>query len=100
MSEANEAGVLKTDATRARVATSTFFENQLGENGETARLLSTKQAASYLGFSEQALRLKTFRREIPFLKVGARVFFTKELLESWLSSCVVLPKGDSRSHSS
>ncbi len=65
-----------------------FFENQR-KNGENAkRLLTAKEAADYLGgrFTEQAIRLKKFRGEIPHFQIGADVYFTRETLEVWLQS--------------
>lgn len=47
-------------------------------------LLTYTQAAALLGYTETYLRAKVMNREVPFLKIGHRVFFRRSMLEAWL----------------
>ncbi|OHC26290.1 MAG: excisionase [Pseudomonadales bacterium RIFCSPLOWO2_12_59_9] len=52
---------------------------------------SHKTAAEYLGITENTLNVWrcTKRYPIPFIKVGARVFYWKKDLDAWLESRTV-----------
>jgi len=46
--------------------------------------LTKEEAAPHLGITPEALYKRTQRREVPFYKVGRRIFFDlDELLECW-----------------
>ena len=42
------------------------------------QLLSIKEAASLLSFSPYTLRIWTFQRRIPFIRLGRRIAFRKQ----------------------
>jgi excisionase family DNA binding protein len=48
------------------------------------RLLSQREAATYLGISYWTLRDLVFRRELPFVKIGRRVLVDRLDLEAYL----------------
>ena len=54
---------------------------------ETHGLMEAEEAAQELGWTVPALRARVYRREIPFIRVGRRVYFSKPQLERWLLSC-------------
>lgn len=47
-------------------------------------LLNVKDAAIYLGRSEQALQHLIFQREIPVVRVGRRVHLDRRDLDAWI----------------
>ena len=47
-------------------------------------LLSVKEAAVYLGRSEQAVQHLVFEKELPVVRVGRRVHLDKKDLDSWI----------------
>jgi len=47
-------------------------------------LLTVKDAALYLGRSEQSMQHLIFRRELPVVRVGRRVHLHKEDLDRWI----------------
>lgn len=47
-------------------------------------LLTVKQAAVYLGRSEQAVQHLIFQKEIPVVRVGRRVHLDRRDLEVWI----------------
>lgn len=49
-----------------------------------AGLMSIPEAAIYLGKSESALRGGYKKWEIPYMKLGGQVVFSRELLDEWL----------------
>lgn len=59
--------------------------------GELARpqeimpaLLTVKQAAVYLGRSEQSVQHLIFQRELPVVRVGRRVHLDRHDLDAWI----------------
>lgn len=48
------------------------------------RELTTPEAAAFLGVTEQALRMKVRRRQVPFEREGRRLIFTTRTLEQHL----------------
>jgi len=52
--------------------------------GGHARLMSTKEAARYLGRSVSSLQHLRFRNEIPYVKRGRRIHYDREALDSWI----------------
>jgi len=48
-------------------------------------LWTAREVARYLGCSEQTIRDKTYRRNIPFVRIpGGGVRFRKEQIDQWL----------------
>ncbi|MBV9761910.1 MAG: helix-turn-helix domain-containing protein [Acidobacteriaceae bacterium] len=47
-------------------------------------LLTVKQAAVYLGRSEQAVQHLIFQRELPVVRVGRRVHLDRRDLDKWI----------------
>lgn len=47
-------------------------------------LLTVKQAAVYLGRSEQSVQHLIFQREVPVVRVGRRVHLDRRDLDSWI----------------
>ena len=47
-------------------------------------LLNVKEAAIYLGRSEQAVQHLIFERELPVVRVGRRVHLDRRDLDSWI----------------
>jgi len=50
-----------------------------------SRLLSQKDAATYLGISYWTIRDLVFRREIPFVKIGRRILVDQIDLDAYIS---------------
>ena len=50
------------------------------------RLLTVDDAAEYLGITSRALRARQGRRQIPFLRVGGRIYFRRAQLDQWVES--------------
>ena len=50
-------------------------------------LMTTKEAASYIGISYQTLRTMMHNREIPYYKPNGKLcFFKREDIDAWLTS--------------
>lgn len=52
--------------------------------------LSIKEVSNYLGLSENTIRKYVWLRTIPYTKVGSRVLFNLETLNSWIEKKSVL----------
>ncbi len=52
-------------------------------------LLDIDEAAEYLGLKKSALYQMTFKRTIPFVKIGKRVRFTKMQLDDFINKKTV-----------
>lgn len=50
------------------------------------RYMNVEQIAWYLDSTPGSIRVKVWRREIPFLKCGRRVLFDREAIDSWLAA--------------
>jgi hypothetical protein len=63
------------------------------------RLWTLYEAAPKLGWSVETLRGKVARRQVPYLKVGAVIYFKAETLQRWIDEQTVQPTwtGDPRS---
>lgn len=48
-------------------------------------LLDVRHAARWLDMSKPALRARVRRRQVPFIKLGRRVYFNVEQLRTWLA---------------
>lgn len=46
--------------------------------------LDTREAALFLGVTENRIRVLVWRKEIPYYKRGRSVFFKKSELEGWM----------------
>lgn len=55
-------------------------------------LIDLKTAAIYLGVKESWLRLKVFKREISFIKLGRLIRFKKTSLDTYLNANMVNQK--------
>jgi hypothetical protein len=49
------------------------------------RLLSVGPGARVLGMSERALRARIWRRQIPVVRIGRRVFLDRNQLNRWIA---------------
>jgi len=52
----------------------------------SGRLLTAKQAATYIGRSEQAIRHMIFQRDIPVVRDGRCVRIDKKDLDTWIEN--------------
>lgn len=50
------------------------------------KFLNAKELAKYISLSVSYIYKLTSRNEIPFIKVGGKVLFEIEAIESWLKS--------------
>jgi excisionase family DNA binding protein len=50
-------------------------------------LLNVKEAAVYLGRSEQAVQHLIFQRELPVIRAGRRVHLDRRDLDKWIEKC-------------
>ncbi len=61
---------------------------KLAESGDRAkvlpRLFSVKDAARYIGRSENALRILIHRKEVPAIHGGSRVHLDRRDLDHWI----------------
>ena len=48
------------------------------------RLLSVKDAAAYLGFSLRSVRNLVYSRELPIIRLGAKIFIDLRDLDQWI----------------
>jgi predicted DNA-binding transcriptional regulator AlpA len=55
----------------------------------TAGLMTTKQAAAYLGKSPEWIWHNRERLGMPYVPIGGRYHFRKQSLDLWISSCEV-----------
>ncbi len=55
------------------------------------RLLSVREAASYMGLSTHTLYTMVSQRRIPYIKVGRLTKFDVGLLDAWLKQHTVMP---------
>lgn len=54
------------------------------ENTLTPRLLSQREAASYLGVSYWTLRDLTFRGDLPYIRIKRRILIDRADLDSYI----------------
>lgn len=57
---------------------------RLGSHSVQPALLSVKEAAIYLGRSEQSIQHLIFERELPVVRVGRRVHLHRRDLDAWI----------------
>jgi excisionase family DNA binding protein len=51
------------------------------------RLLTVDEVAEYLGLSSQSVRHMVYRRQLPFIRLGAkRIRFDVAEIDAWISS--------------
>ena len=48
------------------------------------RLLSLKDASAYLGFSLRSVRNLVYSRELPIIRLGAKIFIDLRDLDQWI----------------
>jgi excisionase family DNA binding protein len=58
--------------------------------------LNTKQVAQYLKVSLATIRLWTYQRRIPFVKLGRRILFKRSEIELWVDNRKVKASYDER----
>lgn len=56
------------------------------------KLLSTSEAAEFLGISKHTLNSWKSQRRVPFVKLGRRTLFDPDVLADFIESCTVKPK--------
>lgn len=54
------------------------------------RYLDTQGVADYLGVSQQAIRMRVHRRQMPFILIGRRLYFDLRELDKWMQQSVVV----------
>jgi len=59
-------------------------ESMARENSVEPVLLTVKQAAVYLGRSEQAVQHLIFQKDLPVVRVGRRVHLDRRDLDAWI----------------
>ena len=57
----------------------------------TSRMLTREQAAVYLNIHTNTLYKMVSRREIPYVKHNANLYFDKDLLDQWLKEKTTMP---------
>lgn len=57
---------------------------RISEPGVQPALLNVKQAAVYLGRSEQSVQHLIFQKELPTVRVGRRVHLDRKDLDRWI----------------
>jgi excisionase family DNA binding protein len=64
---------------------------------ETDRKFTNDEAAEYLGVQSQTLSVWrcTGRYDIPYLKVGRKIYYRQSVLDAWLESRTVSHTGQS-----
>jgi len=63
------------------------LEKNVAKNYVKKRLLDVKEAAEYLGISENALYKKVWKRQVPFaIKIGRTLRFDKVRMDEWIES--------------
>jgi excisionase family DNA binding protein len=55
------------------------------EKQSVPSILTVKQLSNYLGLAEVTIYKKVSESVIPFFKVGRRVLFKKDVIDSWFS---------------
>ena len=54
-------------------------------------LIQAKEAAKYMGLSENALSTLVSMDRIPYIKMSRYILFTKKLLDNWMKEQVTMP---------
>jgi excisionase family DNA binding protein len=57
----------------------------------TSRMLTREQTAVYLNIPTNTLYKMVSRREIPYVKHNANLYFDKDLLDQWLKEKTTMP---------
>lgn len=60
--------------------------------GMVPRLMGVGTAAAYLGLGKKAIYRLVEKREIPYVRIAAKVFFEKPALEAWIAQHRVEPE--------
>lgn len=71
--------------TKISLEESAKVDSKLFENRIVCEWLSSAQAALYLGISENALRIMVYRRQVKFSKLGRRLRFHVQDIQSLLT---------------
>lgn len=58
-----------------------------------SKLLSTKEAAEFLGLKLPTLYKYSSQKSIPFVKIGTRVLFDPDDLNAWIEKKKIKPIG-------
>ena len=54
-------------------------------------LMSIEEAAEYLGLKVSTIYKYTSSRKLPFIKIGSRVLFSREILEDFIRAHIIEP---------
>ena len=54
------------------------------------RLLTIAAASDWLGMSQRALRARIWRKQVPIVRVGGRVYLDREALNQWIAANSVM----------
>jgi len=60
----------------------------INRSGDLKPLIPISQTAQILGISRSKLYALVERREIPCIRIGARILFKPDLLEAWIEKQV------------
>jgi len=71
--------------TKISLEESAKVDSKLFENRIVCEWLSSAQAALYLGITENALRIMVYRRQVKFSKLGRRLRFHVQDIQSLLT---------------
>ncbi len=86
VSQAEVIATLTTEFVGRMVAALNHTSRQQTKQPPTARLLTVKQAATYIGRSEQALRHLIHQRDIPVVRTGRSVHIDRADLDRWIEN--------------
>jgi excisionase family DNA binding protein len=73
------------DALAERIATKMEAGNRFGASNPGKRLLTTEEAAEFLGRTKEAMQHLAISGKIPTVRSDRRVFFDIHDLERWIS---------------
>jgi excisionase family DNA binding protein len=59
-------------------------QNTQQQSEEPDKIMSLKEAASFLNLAQQTVYGFTSKQQIPFIKKGKKLYFRKSELEKWL----------------
>lgn len=79
-------------ALNAKIDNITSLLQSTKQNVQQSDLLTIKDAANFLNLSVNTLYGKVSRREIPFMKQGNRLYFSKTELVDYIKSGKILSK--------
>ena len=60
----------------------------------TTKFFNVKELAKYLNISEGSIRLKVFKKTIPFIRMGGSIRFRISDIEKYLDKCTIQEVSD------